>query len=156
VSEKPKRPKQQQVLPPAPKQDENTQTITQIKAQISSFSGPLPPPNILAQYNEIIPNGADRILAMAERQSAHRESMESQVVKENLAAQRRGSWFAFILALSAILGGVILIYFGKNASGLAAIITALASLAGVFFYSKYEQRKERVQKATALEARRKK
>lgn len=30
-------------------------------------SGPLPPPSDLAQYNDIISNGADRIMAMAEK-----------------------------------------------------------------------------------------
>ena len=119
-----------------------------------SFSGPLPPPSLLAQYNEIIPNGAERMLAMAEKQASHRENLETQVIKNNLARQREGSWFAFILVLVALVGGMFLIYAGKNVYGLAAIITALVSLAGVFFFSKYEQRKERHEKATALEARR--
>jgi len=107
-------------------------------------------------YNDVVANGAERILAMAERQSAHRESMETQVVKANLALQRQGSWFAFILAFLTIGGGIFLIYLGKDGYGLAAIIAALTSLAGVFFFSKREQRKERIEKATALEARRRK
>jgi uncharacterized membrane protein len=106
-------------------------------------------------YNDVVANGAERILAMAERQSAHRESMEAQVVKANLALQRQGSWFAFILAFLTIGGGIFLIYLGKDGYGLAAI-APLTSLAGVFFFSKREQRKERVEKATALEARRRK
>lgn len=35
-------------------------------------SGPLPPPSDLAQYNDIISNGADRIMAMAEKEQAVR------------------------------------------------------------------------------------
>lgn len=42
-----------------------------VKQQIS-FSGPIPHPDLLAQYDQIIPNGADRILLMAEAQSRHR------------------------------------------------------------------------------------
>jgi uncharacterized membrane protein len=94
------------------------------------------------------------MLAMAEKQAAHRENLETQVVKGNLARQREGSWFAFILVLVALIGGMLLIYAGKNVYGLVAIISALVSLAGVFFFSKYEQRKERHEKATALEVRR--
>ena len=41
--------------------------ITQI--QHASFSGPIPPPNILAGYNAIEPGLADRIMKMAEHQS---------------------------------------------------------------------------------------
>lgn len=35
-------------------------------------SGSLPPPSDLAQYNDIISNGADRIMAMAEKEQAVR------------------------------------------------------------------------------------
>jgi uncharacterized membrane protein len=143
------------VIPPSAQPDESAQTFTQVKTEFS-FSGPLPPPQLLAMYNDVVANGAERILGMAERQSAHRESMEAQVVKANLALQRQGSWFAFILAFLTIGGGIFLIYLGKDGYGLAAIIAALTSLAGVFFFSRREQRKERVEKATALEARRRK
>jgi hypothetical protein len=38
----------------------------------SFFSGPLPPTEMLQEYNRLIPNGAERIMTMAESQSAHR------------------------------------------------------------------------------------
>jgi uncharacterized membrane protein len=56
----------------------------------SEFSGPLPPPGMLARYNDALPDGADRIVKMAEDQSSHRRRMES-----------RGQIFAFVLALVA-------------------------------------------------------
>ena len=34
------------------------------------YSGPLPPPQMLEQYNRAVPNGAERIMAMAEKQAA--------------------------------------------------------------------------------------
>jgi len=117
------------------------------------FSGPLPPPQLLAKYNEVIPNGAERIMAMAEKQSAHRENLESRVVNGNVANQTRGSYFAFIIALVTILCGFFLIYKGKSGVGLAAIVTSVAGLVSVFFYSKREQRKERQEKAFALHSR---
>jgi uncharacterized membrane protein len=132
-------------VPPA-----NTAIATPTQQSVS-FSGPLPHPALLAKYNEVIPNGAERIMAMAERQSAHREALEAQVVAGNLASQKRGSIFAFIICMVALLGGFALIATGRNAGGLAAIISSLAVLAGVFVYGKYEQRKEREEKARALE-----
>jgi len=126
-------------------------TVTQ---QSLSFSGPLPPPGVLAKYNEVIPNGAERIVAMAERQSAHRESLEAQVVAGNVASQKRGSIFAFIICLVALIGGFALLFTGRNADGLAAIISSLTALAGVFVYGRYKQGKERVDKADALATRR--
>lgn len=125
--------------------------IAQVQA-VHFSSGPLPHPSLLAKYNDIIPNGAERIMAMAERQSAHREILESRVVNGNVANQTRGSYFAFIISLVCIVGGFVLIYEGKSAVGLSAIITSVTGLVGVFFYSKHEQRKERVEKAIALQS----
>jgi uncharacterized membrane protein len=122
--------------------------------QAAAFSGPLPLPGLIAKYDEIIPNGAERIMAMAERQSAHREQLEKRVVDGNVANQTRGSYFAFILALVAIIGGFFLIFEGKSSEGLVSIITSVSGLVGVFFYSKREQRKERTEKSTALQSRR--
>jgi uncharacterized membrane protein len=36
------------------------------------FSGPLPPPEVLAHYNEVVPGAAERILTLTEEQSAYR------------------------------------------------------------------------------------
>ncbi len=93
-------------------------------------------------------------MAMAEKQSAHRESLEAQVVAGNVASQTRSSWFTFLLALVSILCGFLLIHEGKSGEGLAAIITSVGGLVSVFFYSKREQRKERTEKAAALQSRR--
>jgi len=58
----------------------------------SSFSGPLPPPQILADYERTMPGAADRIfkLAEAEQRADHKSDV-------------RGSWLGLI-AFLAILG----------------------------------------------------
>jgi len=130
-----------------------TSTAITTLTQSVSFSGPLPHPNLLAKYNEVIPDGANRIMAMAERQSAHRVSLEAKVVAGNVASQARGSHYAFIICLVTIVGGFVLIETGKSIYGISAIILSLATLAGVFVIAKKEQKKERVEKSTALEKR---
>jgi len=127
-------------------------TISRIQAEY--FSSPLPPPSVLARYNDVIPGGADRILAMAERQSAHRESLEASIVHGNLEMQRRGSNRAFALALIIILGGIYLMATGKNAWGFAAIITSLVSLVSVFAITYSKQNAERRDKSGDPESRR--
>jgi uncharacterized membrane protein len=91
---------------------------------------------------------------MAERQSVHRESLESKVVDENLKSQRQGQNRAFILALIVVIGGIYLMSKGMSGWGFAAIITSLTSLVSVFAIGKREQRKERVEKSAALANRR--
>jgi uncharacterized membrane protein len=93
---------------------------------------------------------------MAERQSAHREALESKVVNANASSQKMGSTYAFILSLVAVVGGVWLIHDGKSVTGLATILADLAALAGVFVVSRSKQAKERVQKSKALEQARRK
>jgi uncharacterized membrane protein len=139
---------------PFPAQGSSPASIQQTRLQAEFFSGPVPPPSLLAKYNEAIPDGAERILAMAERQSKHREILEAQVVAGNLESQRWGSRYAFVLALTAIVGGIFLIYSGRDASGLATLISALVGLATVFFYSQNKQSKERAEKSNALAERR--
>lgn len=139
----------EQAAPPPP-----NSALATLTHQSLSFSGPLPPPGLLAKYNEVIPNGAERIVAMAERQSTHRESLEAQVVAGNVASQKRGSIFAFIICLVALIGGFALLFTGRNVDGLVAIISSLTALAGVFVYGRYKQGKERVGKADALATRR--
>jgi len=52
--------------------------------------------------------------------------------------------------MTVVLGGMWLVHEGKSGSGLAAILTALASLVGVFVWSKHEQQKDLAKKSEAL------
>jgi uncharacterized membrane protein len=44
-----------------------------------SFSGPLPPPEVLRAYEEMMPGTAARITEMEEGQSAHRRQREQHL-----------------------------------------------------------------------------
>lgn len=105
---------------------------------------------MLVQYNQAFPGCAERIVAMAERQSAHRQYLEKTVIESGIVAQTRGQRYALILALSVVAGGVYLIMNDKPTAGLTAIITALVSLVGVFIYGKLAQRKELDRKKVEL------
>lgn len=118
----------------------------QLHHQSLQFKGPLPPPNIIKGYEEVCPGSADRIIAMAERQSEHRMKLEVKVVSSNIRKESIGQWMGFLIALTAIIGGVIVILNNKSAEGLSMIITALTSLVGVFIYGRHAQAKERKEK----------
>ncbi len=84
---------------------------------------------------------------MAENQSRHRQSLEQRVVDSNCKAQARGQIYGFIVVLIAVVGGIFLIYEGKNVEGLASILGAIVGVVSVFFYSKREQKRELIAKA---------
>jgi uncharacterized membrane protein len=88
---------------------------------------------------------------MAESQMRHRQELESTVVKGNVRAQTRGQIMAFVLALIAIGGGIVMVAFNKDTAGLTSIITAVTALVGVFVYGRIEQARERKEKRDELQ-----
>ena len=114
------------------------------------FVGPLPPPELLKRYDEVIPGGAERIIALAERQSAHRQELEKTVINSNCKNERLGTILGFVLAMIALIGGFALVAAGFDVGGIAAIVSALGSLVGVFIYGKKKQQEDRADKIQQL------
>jgi uncharacterized membrane protein len=97
-----------------PQARKNGQSLAITATRTESFSGPIPPPDLLAKYNDALPNGADRIVSMAEKQQDHRISMEKFMAHEMTSRSKTGLYLGFVLALVIISGGIFLIYSGKN------------------------------------------
>ncbi len=108
-----------------------------------SYSGPLPHPEILRQYNEIIPGSAERIFSQFESQSAHRRTLEMKVISSNAFSQRFGSISALLIGLVSISGGLFLVHEGKSLEGLGAVITPVAGLVAAYIYKRRSQDDER-------------
>jgi len=115
----------------------------QVRTDVGFFSGPLPPPEVLARYNEIVPNAADRILVMAEKQAEHRQFLERTVIKSDTRQSIVGLTLAAVLALVFGLGGIYLIATGHTTDGLVAMLAPLAAVIGVFVYADRSRRGER-------------
>ena len=111
-----------------------------------TFSGPIPHPALLSQYGQIIPNGADRIMSMAEKQMEYRISMGNKMLDSDIRRADRGLIFGFVVAIVIIIGGFGLIIAGFQALGISAVIAPLISLVGIFVYTQ-ERRKDQEEKA---------
>lgn len=112
----------------------------------ASFSGPIPPPSVLAQYNAIIPNGADRILKMAESQSAHRQAMEYRVITWDHVQSTRGMLCGFGIAIVGLVAGTYLGLNGHDWLGAAVAGAPLCGLVSVFVIGAKSREKERLRK----------
>ena len=98
------------------------------------YQGPLPPPEILKGYNDIVPNGAERILAVFERQAAHRMEMELiEVAAENGLAIRGLNRATLVCSFAFIVAG-LLAYTGQGAAAVGLAGGGLAAIAGAFIY----------------------
>lgn len=110
--------------------------------QASSFSGPIPPPQILKGYNEVVKNGAERIVVMAEKQSSHRMQLEDHAVKEELKQSRLGQVFGFILGIVGLGLATTLALLGHEAIAGIFGTTTILGLVTVFVLGKRAQQKE--------------
>ncbi|TAE38321.1 MAG: DUF2335 domain-containing protein [Sphingobacteriales bacterium] len=115
--------------------------ITSIR-QASSFSGPIPPPQILKGYNEVVKDGAERIVIMAEKQSNHRMQLEDHAIKEELKQSRLGQIFGFILGLVGFGLATTLAMFGHEAIAGIFGTTTILGLVTVFVLGKKAQQKD--------------
>lgn len=124
--------------PASPKMDdENTEIMRkEIKAVISEFSGPLPPPSIIQGYENVIPGAAERILAMAEKQSEHRQLMERTMIQSDSRDSLLGIIAALILGAGCLVTScVIAISVPQNAGAICSAafgITGIGSIVGPF------------------------
>jgi uncharacterized membrane protein len=117
------------------------------------YDAPIPPPGMMAEYERVQPGSVDRIISMAESQANHRQSLESRKLNSDIANEGRGQNYAFILSLVAMLGGIFLIWQGKDVYGFILLIATLVTLAGVFIGGRYSQTRERrAQMAKLLKA----
>ncbi|MGL4986277.1 MAG: DUF2335 domain-containing protein [Treponemataceae bacterium] len=112
-----------------------------------TISSALPPPVDLKAYEEIYPGTTKIFVDALKKQSEHRMDLEDKVISAGLKSSFIGQILSFILAFSAIVGGVILVLFNKDAIGFASIIGSLATLVSVFIYGKKSNKKELSQKA---------
>ncbi len=107
-----------------------------------SWTAPFPPPDILKGYNDAVPNGADRILKMAENQSEHRMNLENNVINRELNQSGKGQNYGLIIALSFLAGSIFLIYTGHEISGAVLATIDLVALVSVFVFGKWQQKKD--------------
>ena len=88
----------------------------------AQWSGPLPPPGALAQFNQIIPDGASRIMAMVEQEQAHRIANEMKELEATVSDFRRGHWLGGLLGVLSIAGAVFTAYIGAHPTVSIALV----------------------------------
>ena len=75
--------------------DQSGRVITQVLHEERRISGPLPAPDILLGYDEVLPGAAECIMRMAEKEQANTHEVEGIAVRAAAADNRRGqmaSW----------------------------------------------------------------
>lgn len=125
---------------------------SRVTIQQSHHSGPLPAPEHLERYESVLPGLADRIMKMAEANSAHRLRMEGLVVEGNVRAQSRGQMFAFAIVLLGMAFSGWMVGNGYTAAGVTLILGEITALTVVFLGGRGKQARERQQKRQKLDS----
>jgi hypothetical protein len=89
-------------------------------------------------------------MKMAETQSVHRMDLEKTVITSQQNLEARGQWFGLVIALSFGFGGVYAALNGQPWFGAVMVGSTVASLVGIFVYSKKQSEKELSEKRTKM------
>lgn len=115
-------------------------------SQSVSFSGPLPHPDVLKRYDEIYPGAAKIIIEMAKDQSEHRQELEKSVIASDIKNSRLGLYFGFLIGMTGIIMGAVIIFFGQALVGSFLSTAFLVGLVSTFVYGSRGRKKERENK----------
>ena len=131
---------------PESKKEEVKEALMIIRSEM--YSGPIPPPEALARYEEIQPGAADRILKMAEKQQEHRMALETKAIGGQVDQSKRGQLFGFILVFVCIAVAVFFsLYFGMTAFAVTFLCVTMVSVVGLFVTGKMAVQKNLAQKS---------
>lgn len=96
------------------------------------FSGPIPPPQLLKGYEDIMPGSAREIFDMAKDQAAHERSFENKALGAQMRDNLLGQVFGFLIGTIAILAGTYAAVNGAQLSGGLIGGGGVAALTAVF------------------------
>jgi uncharacterized membrane protein len=103
--------------------------------------GPIPHPQLLSGYEQLVPGAAQRIMDWAERDLEHNRAMETTLVQVVSAERKRGQYCAVVVCLLAFSAASYCAYVGATTA--AAIIggTTVVSLVIAFLGSRQAAKK---------------
>lgn len=82
--------------------------------QASSFKGPLPPPALYREYENILPGIAERLLKMTEDEQKNRHQIQDKLVSSSIKYGNRGQWMGFTIGMTALCATALCAYYGQT------------------------------------------
>ncbi|MYD65223.1 MAG: DUF2335 domain-containing protein [Chloroflexi bacterium] len=125
-----------------PESDIDPDEAEEILFRAARFRGPLPPPGLFREYEDVLPGAADRILSMAEDETTHRHAVALRaldIAAENQPGRRFGvlAGLVLALALAAIAFAMVIMEYAWPA--VAVILIKVAAMVGMFIYGMRER-----------------
>lgn len=116
-------------------------------------SGPLPPPEMLREYEKIIPRAAERFLALVEKEQDNRNKIEQRLTEALVQdterarqADKRGDLIAVYIFTACMLSGFAVLYFGYPTALAATLMGApLVTSVATFLFKRRQARDSKSQ-----------
>lgn len=103
-----------------------------ISIQEHQYSGPVPPPEILSGFEQIIPGAAERILAMAEENGRHQREMEKAAITFASDTVKRGQVYGLIIGILAFITCIVALLLGSESTAMTIGGVTIVGLVAVF------------------------
>ncbi|WP_458424591.1 DUF2335 domain-containing protein [Methylorubrum extorquens] len=98
------------------------------------WRGPLPPPAVIEEFRDLVPDAPERIFRQWEGESEHRRAYEKTALEASIRRDLIGQLSATLFALSALAVAVFALWMGEP--WVAGVIGGgtIASVVGAFLY----------------------
>lgn len=118
--------------------------VTQRTISIISrvHSGPLPAPQTLKEYGDVVQSAPERIIQQFELQANHRRQLEDKVITAQLKESGVGQWMGFIICFLFLGVSAALILSGHDVSGTILGTVDIVALVSLFVLGKRSQKED--------------
>ncbi|MCC8375777.1 DUF2335 domain-containing protein [Photorhabdus bodei] len=103
-----------------------------VQHKVSHFQGPLPPPSMFREYENILPGTAERLLSLSEKEQAFRHDTKSKAIQGVINKDKRGQWMGFTISVMILVIATIFAALGNTWFAGTLITLDLVGLAAVF------------------------
>ena len=129
--------------------EEKTEQVMALVRERTFYSGPLPAPEQLLQYNKL-PGVVSIITDMAVREQGHRHEVDAEMLAEqsklnnsqlnyieaSIVIRKRQQLFGFVVTFILIIIGALCLFTDKNVASVCMFIAAIGSFCGIMFFGK--------------------
>lgn len=113
----------------------------QVRQVTQQYSGPIPPPEILYRFDQIVPGAAERILIMAEEDAKHQREIEKTALTLAAEEVKRGQRYGLTIGSLAFITSIIALVLGSEKTAIALGGTTVVGLVAVFVTGRIKQSK---------------
>ena len=99
-------------------------------------ASPVPPPDWLDGYEQVVPGSANRLITLAEDEAVFRRGMERAEGRYKMTSLV----FAFLLATGVLSAGIYFVAIGRSVAGLILLVAEVAALAAVLLTRRLPRR----------------